>query len=255
MTTIDMPRPTPGTDPVRPHAPVDADLDALVRRLDDAAQAHRRFPVAACTGLAVVTAAAGLAGPALAVVVALLALPVLAVVRRRDRARRTVVATYEVPGRTPAPGHERLVATWERHRVATTAWEPALWEVAPQGVHHTVARRVDGPRHLRADVAVPTLAGAHRDVAFLPDRVVVRLGRRHHVLRYDELEATATVRDRAEGGRLGRLSLEVAGCSVTYDLTSVAAAHELAAALRTMTGPGRYSDVTGSPWASATVAL
>ena len=52
MTTIDMPRPTPRTDPVPPHAPMDADLDALVRRLDDAAQAHRRFPVAACTALA-----------------------------------------------------------------------------------------------------------------------------------------------------------------------------------------------------------
>ncbi len=190
-----------------------------------------------------------LAGPALAVVVGLVALPVLGAVHQQDRARRTVTARY---AQTPPAGHERLVATWERHRVATTAWEPALWEVAPQGVHHTVARRVDGPRHLRADVAVPTLAGARRDVAFLPDRVVVRQGRRHHVLRYDELEATATVRERAEGGRLGRLSLRIAGRAVTYDLASVAAARELAAALRAV---GPQSEATGSPWACPTVAL
>ena len=93
MTTIDMPRPTPGTDPGTPHALLAAEDDALARRLDDAAHAPRRLPVAACTALAVVTAAAGVAGPALAVVVTLLALPVLAVVRRHDRARRTVTAT------------------------------------------------------------------------------------------------------------------------------------------------------------------
>jgi hypothetical protein len=142
---------------------------------------------------------------------------------------------------------------WERHRIAANIWEPALWEIAPQGVHHTVARRVDGPRHLRADVALPTLAGVGRDVAFLPDRVVVREGRYHHVLTYDELEATATVRERAEGGRLGRLSLRMAGRAVTYDLASVAVAHELAGALRTM--GALSSDVTASPWASPTLAL
>lgn len=132
-----------------------------------------------------------------------------------------------------------------------SSWEPALWEVAPQGVHHAAARRLDGPRHLRADVAVPALASGRRDVAFLPDRVVLREGRRHHVLGWDELEATATVRERAEGGRLGRLTVRVAGRTVTYDLTSVAAARELAAALAARA----QSVVTGSPWASPTLAL
>jgi hypothetical protein len=225
--THDLPAPRRPDDDV-------PDTRALARRLDDAARTPRRAPLAAVVALAVVVGTGGLAGPALAVLVAVLALPVLAVVHQHDRTRRTVVATYV---RTSSR-HEHLVALWERHRVAATDWEPALWEIASQGVHHTVARRVDGPRHLRADVAVPTLAGAHRDVAFLPDRVVVREGRDHHVLGYGDLDATATVRERAEGGRLGRLSLRVAGNAVTYDLASVTVAHELAAALRSM-GPLR----------------
>jgi hypothetical protein len=230
---------SPGTThdlPVPRRAPDDEagapDAPSLSRRLDAAARAPRRLAPAVVAALAVVVGTAVVAGVGPAVLVALLALPVLVAVHQHDRARRTVTATY---ARTTSR-HECLVALWERHRVATSVWEPALWEIAPQGVHHTVARRVDGPRHLRADVAVPTLAGAHRDVAFLPDRVVVREGRDHHVLAYDELEATATVRERAEGGRLGRLSLRLAGRAVTYDLASVAVAHELAAALRT-TGP------------------
>jgi hypothetical protein len=205
---------------------------ALARRLDDAARAPRRAPLAALAALGVVAGTAVVAGPALAVLVALLALPVLGVVHQRDRDRRTVTTAYA----QSSSRHECLVAMWERHRISATVWEPAVWEIAPQGVHHTVARRVDGPRHLRADVALPTLAGSHRDVAFLPDRVVIREGRDHHVLGYDDLEATATVRERAEGGRLGRLSLRVAGRAVTYDLASVAVAHELAAALRAMRG-------------------
>ncbi|NMO92638.1 hypothetical protein [Actinomycetospora sp. TBRC 11914] len=242
MTTLDMPRPAP-------HLPDAAapDADGLSHRLDDAARARRRAPLAAAAALAVVGTAA-LAGPVLAVVVTLLVAPAVVVVHALDRSRRTV--TVACP---PSPRHERLVALWERHRVAAcqaAAWEPAVWEVAPQGVHHAVARRVDGPRHLRADVAVPALASGHRDVAFLPDRLVLREGRRHHVLGLDELEATATVRERAEGGRLGRLTLRVAGRTVTYDLTSVAAARELAAALARV-----QSEVTGSPWASPTVAL
>jgi hypothetical protein len=239
-TTHDLPAPR------RPH---DAAVHDLARRLDDAARAPRRAPLAAVAALAVVAATAVVAGPALAVLVALLALPVLGVVHQHDRARRTVTATYA----QTSSRHECLVAMWERHRIAACVWEPTLWEIAPQGVHHTVARRVDGPRHLRADVALPTLAGAHRDVAFLPDRIVVREGRDHHVLAYDELEATATVRERGEGGRLGRLSLLVAGRAVTYDLASVAVAHELAAALRTL--GALSSDVTANPWASPTLAL
>ncbi|HEY2225484.1 hypothetical protein [Actinomycetospora sp.] len=263
-----------------------ADSDELVRGLDDAARAHRYALLAGGLALAVVVGVAALAGPG----AALLAVPALAVVGHLDRARRTVVATYVHPRSAPSSSHERLVGVWERQRMSATSWEPAVWEAAPHGVHHAVARRVDGPRHLRADLPVPTFAAAHRDVAFLPDRVVIREGRTHRVAGYDELQVAATVCERAEGGRLGRLSLRVADRTVVYDLTSVGAACELAAALRGMTGPrsGRapaadrgarslpvpsprdggadgawdavgsaspQSETTGSPWASPTVAL
>jgi hypothetical protein len=115
---------------------------------------------------------------------------------------------------------------------------------------------------------------------------VLREGRTHRVAGYDALEVAATVRERDGGGRLGRLTLQVAGEAVVYDLASVGAACDIATALRAMTGPRRpsgspvvpgprdgeadgawdavgsapdrgsaQSDVTGSPWASPTVAL
>jgi hypothetical protein len=203
----------------------------LVASLDEAAQARALAPALRCVAVAVVVGVALLAGWVVAVVAAVLVVGVLAVVGQNDRTRRTVPAVY---GAAPAR-HERLVAAWERHRVASTDWEPAVWEVGPAGAHRSVVRRVDGPRHLRADVALPTFAGRDRDVAFLPDRVVVRDGRHHHVAPYEDLQVATTVCERAEGGRLGRLSLRIAGSAgvaATYDLVSVAAAGELAAALR-----------------------
>jgi hypothetical protein len=287
------PTPPAGEAPVA-DLPAVAD-DGLLCLLDDAAGARPRASIAGCAALAVVVGTAVVAGGALAAVVALLVVPALVVVRHHDRARRTVTATYARPHRVPSSCHEQLVATWERHRVAATSWEPAVWEVAPHGGHHAVVRRVDGPRHLRADVPVPTFAAAHHDVAFLPDRVVIREGSRHRGVSYDELEVAATVRERDGGGRIGRLSLRVTDRTLVYDLTSVGAACDLAAALRGMTGPGprralaaarplvvpspregaadgardavgptcvsptpstsAQSVETGSPWASPTVAL
>lgn len=57
----------------------------------------------------------------------------------------------------------------------------------------------------------------------------------------DPHEVAATVCERDRGGRLGRLTLGVAGETVAYDLASVGAACDLATALRAMTGPRRPS--------------
>ncbi|MCD2188922.1 hypothetical protein [Actinomycetospora soli] len=211
--------------------------DALRRQLDDAAAARPHTPAVVTAGL--VLAVAVVAGTDLslpATAAALLAAAVAAVVaRRRDRARRTVVATDgpEAAGRHVR--HEQLVATWERLRCAATSWEPAVWEVAPHGVHAPVARRLDGPRHLRAADPVPTFAGTRREIAFLPDAVVLRDGRFHTVVGYDALEVDASVHERAGGGRLGRLTVRAAGVTSVYDLASVDAACATAAALRGLT--------------------
>lgn len=211
-----------------------ADPDALRRRLDAAAAVRRIAPgLAVVVGVAVVVVglAAGLVAAGLAAVGGAV---VLGLARRRDRRRTVVAATHHLPHRAPSVRHEHLVATWER--VRTTSWEPAVWELGARGRHHGVTRRDDGPRHLRADVAVPTFRGRRRDVAFLPDRVVLREGRRHTVVAYDDLVASVEVRERAEGGQVGRLSLRTPGVTVVYELASVDAALALAVALRTMTG-------------------
>lgn len=206
--------------------------DALRRQLDDAAAARPYTPAVVTGGLALavaVVAGTDLSVPATTAV--LLAVAVLAAVtRRRDRARRTVVVPVG-----SGPRHEQLVATWERLRCAATSWEPAVWEVAPHGGHAPVARRLDGPRHLRAAGPVPTFAGTRRELAFLPGHVVLRDGRFHTVVGYDALEVDASVHERAGGGRLGRLTVRAAGLTSVYDLASVDAACATAAALRGLT--------------------
>ncbi|GLZ50413.1 hypothetical protein [Actinomycetospora sp. NBRC 106378] len=218
----------------------EADVDALRHQLDAAAGTRPRTPVVVTAGLLLVVAVAAVAAgtdlsvPAVVVTLAVLA-AVTAVARRRDRLRRTVLATHELPDTDRSARHEQLVGVWDRLRCASTSWEPAVWEVAPHGVHVPVVRRCDGPRHLRADVPVPTFAGTDREIAFLPDRVVLRDGRFHTVVGYGALEVDATVRERAEGGRLGRLTVRAAGIVTVFDLASVDAACALAAALRGMT--------------------
>jgi hypothetical protein len=215
----------------------EADVDALRHALD-AAAGHRALTPAVMTAtlVATVAVAAGtdLSVPAVLATVLVAAVAVL-LAHRRDRGRRTVLATHELPDTDRSARHEQLVGVWDRLRCAATSWEPAVWEVAPHGVHVPVVRRCDGPRHLRADVPVPTFAGAEREIAFLPDRVVLRDGRFHTVVGYGALEVDATVRERAEGGRLGRLTVRAAGIVTVFDLASVDAACALAAALRGMT--------------------
>ncbi|MDL5155841.1 hypothetical protein [Actinomycetospora termitidis] len=259
-------------------------LDGLRRGLDLAASARARAPFVGAGALVAVAVATVLVGPSVAdlpsplpvltLLVGLVATGVvLAVTALHDRARRTVVATHEMADRDRTARYEHLVATWERLRCAATSWEPAVWEVraeAGRRAHSPVARRTDGPRHLRADLPVPTFSGARREIAFLPDRVVLRDGRFHTVVGYDTLEVDASTRARAEGGRLGRLTLRAAGIVTVLDLASVDAASATAAALRGMTdahhrrarahrgtvpAPRQPSDATGRSWASPTVAL
>ncbi|MEJ2869059.1 hypothetical protein WCD74_14895 [Actinomycetospora sp. OC33-EN08] len=250
--------------------------DALRRSLDRAACARARAPFAAAGGLVVLAVAAVLGAPVPALLAGLVvAGVVVALAALHDRVRRTVVATHEMADRDRAARLEHLVATWERLRCAATSWEPAVWEVRTgpgRRAHRPVARRTDGPRHLRADLPVPTFSTARREVAFLPDRVVLRDGRFHTVVGYDALEVDVAGRERAEGGRLGRLTLRAAGIVTVLDLASVEAASATAAALRGMTAahdrraqrlagpagvpaPRQPSDDTGRSWASPTLAL
>ncbi|WP_018334106.1 hypothetical protein [Actinomycetospora chiangmaiensis] len=215
----------------------EADVDALRHALDAAAARRPAAPAVVTAALALAVAvAAGTDLSVPAVLATVLVAAVAAVLaHHRDRGRRTVLATHEVPDADRLRRHEQLVATWDRLRCAATSWEPAVWEVAPQGGHAPVTRRSDGPRHLRADLPVPTFAGTARELAFLPDRVVLRDDRFHAVVGYGGLEVDASVLDRAEGGRLGRLTVRAAGITSVFDLASVDAACALAGALRGMT--------------------
>lgn len=225
----------------------EADVDALRHALDAAAARHPVTPVVVTAtlmalvglvGLVALTAGTDLSVPAVLLVTALAAVATVAAFalgRRHDRLRRTVLATHELPDADRLRRHEQLVATWDRLRCAATSWEPAVWEVAPHGGHAPVTRRCDGPRHLRADLPVPTFAGATREIAFLPDRVVLRDDRFHAVVGYGTLEVDASVLERDGGGRLGRLTIRAGGIPSVFDLASVDAACATAAALRGMT--------------------
>ena len=266
MATVPLHTPPPHT--AGPSgAPPQADL--LRHRLDAAAAARPQTPLVALAAVCVAVAVALVAGPAAAAVALVVGTLAVLVARRHDRTRRTVAVTCG----TPPSRHEQLVAIFERLRCEATSWEPQVWEVGEKAVHHPVSRRCDGPRHLRADGPVPTFAGTRREVALLPEHVVLRDGRFHTVVGYDALEVAASVQERAGGGRLGRLTVRAAGLESVYDLASIDAACELAAALRGMTDAqhrpaGRWPvevpaqrresqrrAATGSPWASPTVAL
>src|SRR3954462_4365834 len=80
-TTYDLPAPRRAADD-EAGAPDASDAPSLSRRLGDAARAPRRLPPAVVAALAVVVGAAGIAGVGSAVLVALLALPVLLVVHQ-----------------------------------------------------------------------------------------------------------------------------------------------------------------------------
>jgi Protein of unknown function (DUF4236) len=167
----------------------------IVEQLNQAASRWRIFPWA--LGLLIVIL---LAQPVVGAVLLLPGIPGLVWLWFNDRARRTVVAFYDV---NDAP------ATWFQDLVDATeglAGSQALWRVDAAGNVRTtyqykvnagagtiVSRKRAGashrpPRAFATNIAVPSITAGKSALYFLPDRVLVKDAKRFSDVSYAELQ-------------------------------------------------------------------
>ncbi|MGY1705318.1 DUF4236 domain-containing protein [Geodermatophilus sp. SYSU D00697] len=172
--------------------------DDLVDQLNASAS---RQPLAVWVGLTALIIAITLG--AVGLVVLLLALPLVIWLGLRDRARRTVVAFYDVQD-APAAWYEQLVAA-----ATELSRSKGMWRITAAGAvsnthqhkvnagaSRVVARRtakmdLSRPPRLTTNVSVPTITVGGASLSFLPDRILVRDGRRFSDVGYDSLQVSA----------------------------------------------------------------
>jgi hypothetical protein len=122
----------------------------------------------------------------------------------RDEARHTVVAFYDVND-APSTWFDSLVTEW---RWLTGSQK--LWRVVQSGkvqtTHQfkvssgasnlvnrvTAAASTTGPKHLSTNIAVPSLVAGSSGLYFLPDRVLLRDGKRYSDVSYQNLHASGS---------------------------------------------------------------
>jgi hypothetical protein len=186
--------------------------DDLVEQLNAAA---RRVPLLPFAVIALIVLVAALPAVA-ALALAILGTPAAVWLALRDRARRSVVAFYEVDG-DQAAWFEHLLTS-----INTLGSASGLWRVnasgrvrtthqykinsgASQLISRSAARASSkGPKPLVTNIAVPTLSAGAQALHFLPDRILVRDGRRFAALRYDDVRADAEMQRFIESGRVPR---------------------------------------------------
>lgn len=191
--------------------------DDLVTQLNQAAGRFAWWPWT----LGALLVAALAAPPTVGVVLLIFGLPAVIWVGLRDRARRSVVAFYEVDGPQ---------AVWFQGAVdAISALGQCarLWRIDAAGnvrtTHQykvnagasTLIRRsavgvgMSGPKVLVTNIAVPSIASGRQSLHFLPDRLLVRDGRKFASISYGVLEQGATGTRFIETERLPRDAQQV----------------------------------------------
>lgn len=183
----------------------------LVEQLNQAASRWRIFPWA--LGILVLVL---LAQPVLGAILLLPGIPGLIWLWYQDRARRTVVAFYDVND-AAADWFQGLV-----DRAQTLAGTDAVWRVDASGnVQTTYQYKVnagattivsrsnakvshDPPPVLATNIAVPSIAVGKAGMYFLPDRILVRDGKRFSDVPYRDLELAAGHLRFTESGRVPR---------------------------------------------------
>lgn len=184
----------------------------LVEQLN---QAGSRAPVALIALAAVVIFAALIQGEA-AIIVLVVSVPVLVWLGLRDKARRTVVAFYDVQDEH-ARWLTELVTAFE-----ALASARKLWRVTASGNVQTtyqykvnsgasrIVKRLDaqaslaGPKRLATNIAVPSFTCGRQALHFLPDRLLVRDGRRFSDVSYGALATSFNAGRFIEDGRVPR---------------------------------------------------
>ena len=134
----------------------------------------------------------------------------------KQTARRSVVVFYEVEDGS-GQWFEPLVEAWSRFSQSA-----GLWRMTSEGsLNTTHLRKVNagagtlinrvaaavssnGPAVLVTNIAVPSVQAARQSLHFLPDRVLVRAGRRFSEVSYAQLTVHCAQTRYIEGGRVPR---------------------------------------------------
>lgn len=174
----------------------DASPSELIRQLNDAARHFSLLPLVILLWLPIVT------------------IPLAILLHARDRTRRTVVAFYEVED-LPAVQFQALMDSFTALQQCA-----AHWHVTAQGAVATTRQykinagaasllrrdsgRADltGPRVLATNIAVPSLHASKRSIYFLPDRILIRDGRKYADMPYQTCRISGTVTRFIESGRV-----------------------------------------------------
>jgi hypothetical protein len=183
--------------------------------VDQLNQAARRVPLAIVALVAILILAAIVQGVA-AIILLALGASAVAWLGLRDKAQRTVVTFYAVEDEH-AQWLTDLVVAFE-----ALASAKKLWRVTAAGSVHTtyqykvnsgasrIVKRLDagvslvGPKQLATNIAVPSLICGRRALHFLPDRLLVRDGRRFSDVSYAALDVTSSAGRFIEDGRVPR---------------------------------------------------
>lgn len=184
----------------------------LVEQLNQAAS---HFPVSIVTLLGLAVLALAIQGIG-AIVLLVLGLPGVVWLGLRDKAKRTVVAFYDV---------EDEHASWLTQLVAAfdaLASANRLWRVTQSGnvqtthqykVNSGASRLINrvsasaglgGPKPLATNIAVPSVTCGRQGLHFLPDRLIVRDGRRFSDVSYDALDLSFNAGRFIEDGSVPR---------------------------------------------------
>jgi hypothetical protein len=145
----------------------------------------------------------GLTAPPLSLILWLPGIPLSVWLMLRDSAKRSVVLFYDVDD-APAAWFDGLVSTWP-----VIASSQKLWRTVQSGrvqtlqahktnagASHLVSRAlaradVGGPKHLKTNVAVPSINVGKASLYFLPDRVLVRDNKTYSDVSYAQLKVHA----------------------------------------------------------------
>jgi hypothetical protein len=188
----------------------------IVGQLNEAAERWRVFPYAVALLVLIL-----LAKPIVGVVLFIPAIPALVWLWFQDQSRRTVVAFYDVNDETARWFGELVDA------MQGLAGNQGLWRVNAAGnvqttyqykvnagsttivSRATVTASLQPPAILATNIAVPSVTAGKAGLFFLPDRLLVRDGKRFSDVSYDRMDAGAIAIRFTESDRVPRDAQQV----------------------------------------------
>ena len=171
--------------------------------------------------LAVTAISLASSAPAAAAAIAGMAIPAVVWFALWEHARRTVVAFYDVTGRSAAwydrfvTGFGTLMSINAAWRVESSGMVQGTYQYKVNSGASSLVKRgalhftLKPPKTLTTNIAVPTMTSGRHALLFLPDRVLVRSGRQWSDVAYGELRAVAGSTQFIESGGVPRDAVQV----------------------------------------------